>query len=496
MERRELLKYGAIVGTGVGGLAVVGAIQNNAETDSPRAQSDSELPARGGDREGFPIRGEPTGETPTAGSNDADSGEPAPRFAGEFSTVVDAVAAGADPEGEEPINDVLQEQAGDDTLLSFPAGNYRVRPTRLTGYSRFGIAAAFDSRPTFFGDPGSFSGNDRFLVFEDVSEFLLYGVDFDFCRGGTGGKLTLKATGDLTVSNVSVAASCSSDLQVLGISVCDEESVGLVERFRAVNQGGNQGLTGVYVGSPHAGELTFRNCELWGFTDNGLYASAPGLADGENGTVHVDGGSYGNSNVSNVRLGTEGSSARGVTVRVDESPGYDPANVRGIRLRHQHSQLIENCEIVYTEDASKAFGAIVFHPNNAGATVRDTDITIDRDDVAALWALQNQTDRVSSLLFENVSIEGSASGGYAAEFLDRGGVVFRNCTVRQTGEDRNGIRFVNQDGCRIVDSHIDVTGEPVVVNNTTAQIENTTVATRDGEKRIQELTVDDQTVIE
>lgn len=481
MDRRDFLKASGLVGTTVVSIAVLDAMMT------------SDRPAP--DPESTPTPSDATAtatDRPTENTETPTPEEPPVRHAEEYSTVVNAVEVGADPEGMVPINDVLAEHAGDDTLLSFPPGTYRIRPLKLQSHSKLAIAASRETRPTFVADPDSFSGTGRFLVFDMVSDFLLEGIDFDFCTGQNGGKLTLIADGDATIRNVDVEASCSKHLQVLGLSIRDENGTGLVENFRATNRGSNRGLTGLYVGKPHAGELTVRNSELWGFTDNGLYASAPGLPGGENGVVHVEGGNFGNCNVSNVRLGATGSTAKNVTVTVDDSPDIEPVNVRGIRLRRRNAQVIENCDITFTENAGDSFGAIVFHPDNGGALIRDTTITVDRDNVPAIYAPYNATSYDTSPVFENVDIDGTAAGGYTAQFIGREGVTFRNCRIEQPGTDRHGIRIANNPGGRIVDCHIEVDGLPIRIDDATAEIRNTTIANPEGERTIDSLTVRDE----
>ena len=487
MERREFLGRGAAVGAAIGGLVVLGSAarrQNEQEESSARA---GDLPGQrtGGDRD--------VDDGPVGNPGDQEARPPdevqgterdLPAYAQEYATIVDAVEMGADPAGDRAINGVLDEQLGNDTLLWFPEGEYLIRPQRISGYRNVALAADREGETTFVGEPGSFAGRNRFLIFENNERLLLDGIDFDFCRDDGGGKLTVRADGDVAIRNVSVRASCASNLQVLGISVQNQEAHGVVENFRAVNEGDNEGLTGVYVAKEHSGSITFKNCELTGFPDNGLYASAPGLSDGAGGAVHVEGGIYSNSNVSNIRVGTPDSTVRDATVVVDRQPAVDPVNVRGIRFRRGRGQVVEGCEIRYTEEAGDSFGAVVFHPDNAGATVRDTTIQVDRDRVPAIYSPYNATEYDSSQVFENVTIDGSAAGGYGAQFVGRSGVVFRDCTIEQTGEERHGVRFANKDGCRIVDSRIDVTGVPVVVDDAVAEIRNTTIVAGDDEQHI------------
>jgi hypothetical protein len=490
--RRDFLKLGAIAGATVGSIAVLDAAITDGDpgpggTDGAPDPTPTATPGNG---QGTAT---PTEDQETATETETETpDEPDVRYAEDYGTVVQAVEAGADPEGSTPINDLVARHAGDDTLLSFPAGTYLIRPFKLRDYDHLAIAAAGETRPTFVAEADSFSGTGRFVVFESVTDFLLDGIDFDFCREQAGGKLTVIADGAMTLRNVAVEASCSEHLQVLGLSVRATDGTGLVENFRSVNRGTNRGLTGIYVGKPHAGELTFRHCELLGFSDNGLYASAPGLPGGENGVVHVEGGTFNNSNVSNVRLGSTGSTARDVSITVDSSPSVEPVNVRGIRLRRQSDQVIENCDITYGEDAGDTFGAIVFHPDNGGAVVRDTTITVDRDNVPAIYAPYNSSSFDSPPVFENVTIDGIAAGGYAAQFIGREGVTFRNCRIEQPGTDRHGIRIANNPGGRIVDCHIEVDGLPILIDDTTAEIRNTTIANPDGERTIDSLSVSDE----
>jgi hypothetical protein len=502
MDRRDFLKLGVLGGAaGSGTLLLVDVATDEGSRDRERPGT----PTPTSEPDVSP--GTPPTETATPGTSerpptdepDQPTTEPLTtpepvRHQDQYGTVVDAVEAGADPEGGAPINGMLRSNAADDTLISLPGGTYRLRPLTLTDLSNFGIAAAGEERPTFVPERDSYSGSGRFLSFEGVSDFRLDGCDFDFCHGGTGGKLTVIADGDAVVSNVSVATSCSEHLQVLGISVRNPDAAGLVENFQATNEGDNVGLTGIYVGKPHAGELTVRDCALDGFSDNGLYGSAPGLPGGDGGIVPVEGGTYANNNISNIRLGSESSTAKDVTVRVDGKPSVDAVNVRGIRLRNGHGQVVENCEITYGDDAGDSFGAVVFHPENGGAEIRDTTITMDRDDVPAIFAPYNATDYDDSPVFENVTVEGGAARGYTANFVGREDVTFRNCTITQTGTDRHGIRIANNPGGRIEDCRIEVPGLPLHIDDATAEIRNTTIVNHEGERTIDTLTARNQTV--
>ena len=469
MNRRQLLKVG------LGGGAVLGGTLYAADR-LRRGQPDPGTV-------GTPT---PDDETPTPPTIEA----PQVRHADEYGTVVDVVAAGADPEGREPVNEVVRAHAGDDTLLSFRGGTFQLLPIRLDGYDRLGIAAAGEERPTFVPAPGHCNGKP-YVRFERVRNLLLERVEFDFQRADSGGEIRISAEGDATIRDVRAAGSCEDQVALFRVDVVAEGARGLVEDFRASNRGNDRSLTSVFVGEPHAGEPVFRNCELRGFSDNGLYASSPGQEDGRNGVVHVEGGTYENNNIANVRLGSTGSTARGVRVVADAPPQADAVNVRGVRLRERGDQVVEDCDIYIGREAGPSFGGVVFHPANTGAVVRNTHITIDQDYVPALWAFP-RSEGATEQRYENLTISGNAAGGFAALTEGRAGTVFRNCTIEGTGTDRGGLRFAYSPDCRILDCTIDVPGDPIVLRQSTAEVRNTTIRTPDGETHIDEMTAEDE----
>jgi len=109
---------------------------------------------------------------------------------------------------------------------------------------------------------------------------------------------------------------------------------------------------GLYVGADHAGTIEFVDCYVEGFSDNGLYASGPGAGydDAENGRVIVEGGLYKNNNISNLRLGSDDSVAREVTLVHDaDSPPNDGVwNQRNLRIRQGGENIVvEDCDIYH-----------------------------------------------------------------------------------------------------------------------------------------------------
>ncbi|WP_458187666.1 hypothetical protein [Haladaptatus sp. NG-WS-4] len=89
---------------------------------------------------------------------------------------------------------------------------------------------------------------------------------------------------------------------------------------------------GIWVQDEHAGTLTIRNCNLQRFSNNGIYASGPGVPEHAtgNGPVQVEGCYVANCDIANVRLGTQGSFMRDSVIEVT---GDGPQNRNGPNRR-------------------------------------------------------------------------------------------------------------------------------------------------------------------
>lgn len=470
VDRRTLLKGLGVAGaSGVIGYAV-GGVGRRSRPGDPTAPRDPGEPT---------VRDQPTQEP----DEPDDPDEPSVRHADAYPNVVNAVEAGADPNGTIPINALLEKATADGTLVSFPKGTYRIDPLRLEDLNDVAIAGATTDRPTFVATR-DVCLDLAYLRFQDVSNFLFDGIDLDFTRRGAGGEFRVIADGDATVQNVEVTGSCGRQIASFRMDVTDPEGAGLVRNVRAAHRSGTK-LTGFFVGESHAGAVTFEDCDVSGFSDNGLYASAMGLPDGRDGAVHVVGGSYVNNNIAGVRLGSTGSTARNVDVAVDAVPSGDDVNARGIRLRNRRDIRVENCRVRFGPDAGESFGALVVHGDNAGAHVRDTSLHVDAESVPGIRAFESNPDDPDPLVFENVAVTGAATGSYAATIVGRDGTTFENCTFKQTGENRGGVHLIDSRGCRIVDSHVEATRNPVIASDADVLVQNTTIATPGGWRHVE-----------
>ena len=443
-SRRRLLKH---VGLGLG--AGASLLAGCGERPGPTSPAPTTEP-------GSPGPGTRTG---TPGGPDDERAN--------YGTVVNMVEAGADPEGREPINSLLGEHAGDDTILYFPEGEYLMdRGWEFREFEHFGILGdgATIRPPVGYSDfLFAFGWSDRAI------DFFFKGVDFDATAPNTAFRPIHATIQDgLHVEDVEVRGVMDADQDSFRFDVTLSDGTGLVRNLRHPDGGDARWpITGVYVGEVSDGLLTFRDCHVANFPDNGIYASQA------NGPVHVVGGLYENNNVANVRV-TTGAVVRGATVRSTEAKeGFH--NVRGIRLRSGRDVLVEDCDIEFT-DVLGSNGAITMHDWLESATVRNTRIRVDTDDVPAIQAkspAKEVRSQGSGLRFENVQVAGTAANRAAIEIHERTGSVLSGLCIHQTGDSRNGIRLLRSSENVLRDSTIQVTGQPIVlVEDSTMTREN------------------------
>jgi hypothetical protein len=462
-------------------------------TPTPGQPTETEPPTE------TPTETEPPTETPTETEPPTETPTETPpgKYSDwkNFDTVVDAVAVGADPTGEQPVNFLFERYANDDTLLAFEPGTYKIDYFAVSDLTELGGGGIGDEPATLVPAAGNCRGGHPWVSFDGISDLHLENLTFDFRAVSRGGPIHLFLGGESVLRDVTCLGSCSNQISMLKVEVRDKRGAARFENFVARNSDDNQTLTGVYVGANHAGDLLLKDCSMERFSDNGLYASSPGGDGGGNGPVRVVGGNYRNNNISGVRLGTTGSRAQDVTVVVDsEVPGWGGLNARGIRLRNKSGQVIDNCRITFGKNAADSFGGIVCHQANGGALVKDTTITVDRASIPAIRTFPVETATDEILAVENCTIEGSAGAGVTAQIEGRDGTVFRNCTIEQRGTDRKGLHFIDSSNCRIVDSRIDVTEAPVMVENGTVTVENSTIVTPRGERHVDQTTLENETL--
>lgn len=501
IDRREFLKAAGVASGAAGSLGFVwyGATRDSDDTDQPEQDPDRTNPLiPEPEPPDDPSDSQDGGDDEDPPDDDPDEDPPEAEIphADEFETVIEAVQEGADPDGEQPVNFLFEENTDDSTLFAFGPGTYRIEPFAIQNRTQIGLTRSGEEKPKFIPAAGGCRGGHPYIFFDRVRDLLLDGIDLDFRDSESGGPIHFFLDGDSTVSDVMLRGTCSNQFGLVRIEVRDPSGSALIENFEARNVQKDNSLTGIFVSRNHAGEATFKNCQLDDFSDNGLYASAPGGPNGHDGTVKVLGGTYRNNNIANVRLGSTGSVAENVTIRVDsEPPGWGQLNTRGIRLRNKADQTIRNCEITYEESAAFSFGAVVFHAASGSGLVTDTEIRIERPEIPAVRAFSPENPDDGSPVLENVSITGAATDGVIADIEGRDETVFRNCTIEQSASNRRGIRFRNSQDCLIEGCTLEVNKEPVILDNASVSVVDSTIATAEDEQYFEDLQLANETLM-
>lgn len=382
-----------------------------------------------------------------------------------YDTVINVVDEGVDPDGDQSITPFLQENAADNRLLYFPAGTYLVdERVDLPSVSHFGLVG--DGAVIRPGE--DFSG--YLLVADKETEATgvhIEGFEFDFRdRNELLRAIHAQVAGDLLVRDVTVRGVQRTDSALVRFDVMSGS--GVVERL-ILPDGGipNSRAIGCLVGPLSRGKLRFVDCHIAGFPNNGLYASsAPG-------SVVVEGGSYRNNDIANVRVG-DGSTVRGVYIEcaIDSK---NVSNMRGIRLRRGSDVLVEDCQIKLS-DVSSSDGAIVISRGLNSATIRNTSIRLTTDSVPAIWAKTPHSPDAAStadgLQCEHVTIDGAAESGSTIIIDGRDGCTLEDLCIRHPDGNRNGINVRHTDSGTVQNVSIDVGGEPIAITASTVQMAN------------------------
>lgn len=397
--------------------------------------------------------------------------------AGEYSTVINMVDAGADPTGDESIVPILEKYRGDDTLLKFPDGRYYMdEKFRFTDFEHFGLLGIGDATLVpanrwNFEDDGHklFRLGTNYAPGDDL-HIENFKVDF---TGNATGVRPFEATveDDLTVRNIDIVGRHDSGTWGPGLfRVSESGGTGLVEGFRAPDgaAGNNEtgfnflshgGPSGILCNYGHKGTITFRDCVLGGFPDNGLYA------EGGSGKVIVEGGVYRNSGTASIRIGADRGTISGARVVVDDDPFGIPQE--GIRLDYGGWFNVKNTTInikrpngealnvmnavggAFLKDSSLYMGKDA-HPGvkisqSTGPTyLRDVDVEMDGSN----HAVQIRGTDAGEVGLENVSVTGDAGGQTLrhAIYCERDDCDFRELDIDQPGGNkRRGLVLLGDD---------------------------------------------------
>lgn len=385
--------------------------------------------------------------------------------------VVNLASEGADQSGSRETADYFDDHLQDGNLVYLPPGRYKLgRTVRAAG----GSVGVVGENATIV-PPDGFDGTlFAFGYPETLSEVLVEGVSFDFRAEDTGARPLYAIAEDRIVAReIEVQGEVDVQQDQLRFDVTDPEGTALVEDVRLPDGAvPGTGVTGIEVGDQNHGDLTFVDCHVAGFPDNGLYANPP------EGEVSVLGGYYLNNGISGVRIETKDASVvRGVHVRCDDGNGAGQ-NMRGIRLRSGESLLVEDC-LVEMLEVTSSDGGIVFSSELGSATVQNCQVRVDADGINAI-RIKSPGDGTGDdahhgpFRCQNVFVTGNAADGAAVAAANRQGCEFSNLCVHQPGDRRDGIVAENVDG-EVHDSYVSVTGTPLSFSGSSISQQNVVV---------------------
>ena len=422
------------------------------------------------------------------------------RLRDKFGDVVNVADHGADRSGQASVNDVLDDLRGDDRLLYFPPGTYYMdRVFRYTGFDNFGL---YGNDATLLPADYHDNADDQHKLFRLGTHYApgrqvhVENFTVDMTAPDTGVRaFEVAADEDMVVRDVTVEGRHDSGMWGPGRFVLrDPDATGLVERFTATSGGAYsaetpsagrlwRGPTGILCNSLNLGTMTFRDCELGGFPDNGLYTS------GSQGPIRVEGGVYENSNGNSVRVGSPDNVISGVTIRVTETSEYAQHH-RGIRLEGAGHTRIEDTSVTIDVPVSGSTGIVVMADCDGPTEIRDSrieqrsdvfnnavdvspgsgDLQIARSTIvqdtpggsALLLGGDGRDDEWAELIYLTVKGSPGDKWNRAALYNERSNVEFRAVTVDQDGGPKRRALVNYGDDCILYKCDFSVNDYPVI----------------------------------
>jgi hypothetical protein len=436
-----------------------------------------------------------------------------------YQTVIDAVDAGADPNGNESITSVLEEEAADDTLIEFPEGRYYMdEQVRFTNFENFGLVGAPSATivpANYYNFEGPSYRLFRFGTSNNPGQDLrVENLTIDQTAPNTGLRvLNGVVTDGLIVRDIDVVGQHDSGLPGPGLfNVMDPGGEGVVENFDApdgaqfkqntpsAGEGWWFDVTGIYA-NQNRGTLRFKDCTLGGFPSTGLYAS---WGDGQ---IIVDGGVYENSDTASIRIGADNSYVTDATVRVDHTQAENQTQ-RGIRVENGDGVRILDTDVEITEPNGD--GIFVRHnaedtwiqdttvsvegsepecgirvSGNAGeTTIYRTEVDLHTPGGYGLRLSSGNTSNHERLLCQTVSVTGSVGDENARYGIINGrdNAEFQGVTIDQSSNEnwRSGLRNMGDD-CLIWRGEYRSQHYPIIDSGTGTWVEETYANSHGGE---------------
>jgi hypothetical protein len=422
-----------------------------------------------------------------------------------FDRVLDAVDdLGLDPEGEEPIDDALDDLRVRGTLVEFPPGKYLVTEThtwedRIDSFGFRGLGS--NRRDVQFVFPRKNPYEFNFLNVRGGRHFLLENLTFQQRMNLTTTVSNIVRLEDgLQIHDVELAGFTPPDPHSHGsrlkLQISETDGVGVVRNY--VSTGGGIGPKGYPTRkaqilvvtddeSTHQGELRFVDLHIENGGSHSIYATH------HSGCIRVEGGLFKNNDNTNLRISggnhpRKRSWVRGAKLVIDTEKrdlfmdGAFYENTRGFRieapgqreeLQNHTNLLIEDCDVVCRSTPNSS-GLCRVESNHGSVTLRNVRFENHVDNVPIVEAVEPNPDVVwgpKQVSLDSVQIRstGSISESWlpraAVTIVGRSGSKIRNSCISVSGNDMAGVLLKDATGCVIENTDLNVTGEPTLFSN-------------------------------
>ncbi|MCO8246424.1 MULTISPECIES: hypothetical protein [unclassified Haladaptatus] len=325
--------------------------------------------------------------------------------------VVDLVEKGADPSGGTSINSLLDQYAGDNTLIVLPDGEYKMDgPFNHDQFTNFGLVGKGDAILKATGNITTpllgFGYTDDTKTRETLRlENLTIDITNSGCR-----PLFCLAEKNMLVENVEVVGKRQDgvgniDSNIFGMTASDgygRVNIRLPDggEYRSGKSRTSQFIGVAAGGGRNVGTLVFDGCYLANFLNNGLYLKA------HPGQVYVKNCHVKNCGLTSIRLG-DGHSARDCLIEIDDEAAKSNTNVPS------SSDFNPAAQAIWGELGNTVYENITIVRNNGGNRL-----------------IRNGTDADAFMRCSNLNVEDSGTGD-VFELVYDGEIVMENCVFEK-----------------------------------------------------------------
>lgn len=322
-------------------------------------------------------------------------------------TPINMQDAGADPTGEEPIDDVLRILADDETHLYFPEGQYRL-----------GEFSGDFQNLVLEGEGARILPKDRTTLWRLVDLWgegnVIDGFVFDYRDTQLPPEVSIGGPGGWAFRNCTFLGTQKTNLERRGgfallPTVASESGEGVIENVYmhegSAPPSGGDTRGGIWFGPGNEGTLRIDGVWMEGWAENTIYAhNSPG-------EVVIENSFFRNTNVAGTRIGGNTVLRNNTYVKTGPVPRQTHPErsgrlMRGVWITGGRTEygsagsiLIEDCDFYFTN--GNTTGSAIIQPQSIDGdlAIRDCRIYQETD-----WAIRlNAQETVS---FENVHISG------------------------------------------------------------------------------------------